>query len=116
MASRRICALNNCMADGKCEDPSASFYFARDDKVGQKLATSLDFSCRESLSAIRAMNSEFVVFVDNASYTSETDIESRARDFRPHILCARDLYDLCFLFLEIHNFKRECRGDHWSPV
>ena len=28
----------------------------------QKLATSLDFNCRDNLSAIRAMNSEFVGF------------------------------------------------------
>ena len=31
-------------------------------RPNQKLATSLDFSCRESLSAISAINSEFVGF------------------------------------------------------
>ena len=31
-------------------------------RPNQKLATSLDFSCRDNLSAIRAMNSELVGF------------------------------------------------------
>lgn len=31
-------------------------------RPNQKLATSLDFSCKESLSAISAINSEFVGF------------------------------------------------------
>ena len=57
-----IFASHDCFADGKCADPSTSFHCARDDKGGQKFATSADFNCRESLSAIKAINSELVGF------------------------------------------------------
>ena len=54
------------------------------------------------------MNSEFVglLSVDNAKQICYTNFESRARDYCTNILFVRDLYDLCFSFLEVRYFRR----------